>query len=60
MNLETLNCIIGENTIIIITNKIKGLHRVKHDTNAECRQEEVEQVYIKSTCGHIILVDIVN
>ena len=51
---------IGENTIIIITNKIKGLHRVKHDTNEECRQEEVEQVYIKSTCGHIILVDIVN
>ena len=28
----------------------KGLHRTRHDTIAACRQEELEQVYMKIKC----------
>ena len=38
----------------------KELHRVKHDMTAACRQEKVEQLYIKSKCRHSILLDTVN
>jgi len=33
---------------------------VKHDMTAPSRQGRVEQVNIKSKCGHIILLDTVN
>ena len=36
--------------------QIKGLCRAKHDTTSACRQGKVEQVYIKSKCGHCILL----
>jgi len=41
---------------------IKGLRRAKHtvNTTAARRQGKVEQVYIKSKCGHNILIDTVN
>jgi hypothetical protein len=38
----------------------KGLRRAKHDMTTACRQGKVEQVYIKSKCGHSILLDTVN
>ena len=38
----------------------KGLHKAKHDTTTACRQAKIEQAYIRSKRGHIILLDIVN
>ena len=38
----------------------KGLRRGKHDMTAACGQEKVEQVYIKSLCGHRIVLDTIN
>ena len=37
--------------------KNKGLHGAKQYTIAAGRQGKVEQVYIKSKCGHNILLD---
>jgi len=31
-----------------------------HDMTAACQQGEVEQKYIKSKCGHSILLDTLN
>jgi len=44
----------------MILSENKGLRRAKHDTTAVCRQGNVEQEYIKSKCGHSILLDTVN
>ena len=38
----------------------KESHRAKHDTTTACRNEKVEQVYINSKCGRIILLVQVN
>lgn len=35
----------------------KGLRRAQHDTTSPCKPGRVEQVYIKSKCGHCILLD---
>jgi len=35
----------------------KSLCKAKHDTTVACRRGKFEQVYIKSKCGHSILLD---
>jgi hypothetical protein len=38
----------------------KGSHRAKHATTTACRNEKVEEVYINSKCGRIILLVQIN